>query len=900
MPLRAKIAIPLAACSIGLVVGVPTPPVASAAVTAGPVIALTTTGRLLDFAASDPGTVLSSTPISGLIAGEAIVAMDIRPATGQLFAIGVANRRGHVYTLNTSNGEATLVNETAIADDLPLGGRWSLDFNPVVDRMRLVHSTGASYRVNPRNGALVAIDAAIGPASPSAIAYDRNTPSAPAATTMFSIDATDSTLNIVGGVDGVPSDNDGVTIPRGPLGVNVVSNLVGFDIASTGDALATMRTAGATRLFAVDLATGAANVVGVVGDGTVSILDIALPRPPSGAMLALTSADGLVRFDASSPGATGPVIPITGLQPGEHIVGIDVRPSTGEVIGVGILGQAGKVYRIDPVTGGATPLSGGPFAIDLPNGGSWAVDINPVTDRIRLIHGGGLNLRLNPTSGELTAVDVAITGSKATAVAYDRSVTGASETTLYSIDNLTARLNLLGGPDGEPSANSGDTYFRGMLGTTPDTNEVGFDVMANGTALAAMRVAGFTGLFAIDLASGLASPLGTIGSGAVGVIDLAALPPIPEGSSQFTPVSPTRLLDTRELGDKPKRASTLELQVAGVAGVPTNATAVVLNLTATEANDDGFITIFPSGTPRPLASSTNVSEDGTKATLTSAKLGVDGKVNIFVQSRAHLIIDVFGYYSPPISRAGRFTPLTPARLFDSRDPGNTKPGAFGYVNVQVAGRFGVPLLGVSAVIVNLTATEADEPGFIQAYASGTPQPGTSNLNVERTGGTVSNLAVVPVGADGQIVLFTQKGAHLIVDVAGWYSNEFGRGGYSGLFVPVDPSRVLDTRDGTGAAPKPVPALGTIDVTIAGRAGVPEDGVAGVVANLTAVDTAAPGFVTMYPAGTPLALVSSLNVDVVGQIVPNLVASPLSSGGKVSIFHQTGGNLVADVAGWFIA
>jgi hypothetical protein len=281
-------------------------------------------------------------------------------------------------------------------------------------------------------------------------------------------------------------------------------------------------------------------------------------------------------------------------------------------------------------------------------------------------------------------------------------------------------------------------------------------------------------------------------------------------------------------------------------------------------------------------------------------VGVDGKVNIFVQSRAHLIVDVFGYYSPPISKAGRFTPLPPARLFDSRDAGNTKLPAFGYANVQVTGRFGVPLQGVSAVIVNLTATEADEPGFVQVYASGTPQPATSNLNIERAGGTVSNLAVVPVGADGQIVLFSQKGAHLVVDVAGWYSDQFGRGGYSGLFVPVNPARLLDTRDGTGAPPKPVPAQGTIDVDVAGRAGVPEDGVAGVVANLTAVDTAAPGFVTMFPAGTPLALVSSLNVDVVGQIVPNLVASPISSGGKVSIFHQTGGHLVADVAGWFIA
>jgi hypothetical protein len=207
---------------------------------------------------------------------------------------------------------------------------------------------------------------------------------------------------------------------------------------------------------------------------------------------------------------------------------------------------------------------------------------------------------------------------------------------------------------------------------------------------------------------------------------------------------------------------------------------------------------------------------------------------------------------------------------------------------------------VSAVIVNLTVTEATEPGFVQAYASGTPQPRTSNLNVERTGGTVSNLAIVPVGANGTITVFAQKGAHVVVDVSGWYSDDGLKGGFKGLFVPVDPSRVLDTREGTGGSRGKVDAQTSIDVPIAGEANVPVSGASGVIVNLTAVNSNAPGYVTLYPMGTERALVASLNVDLAGQIVPNLVASPLGAGGRVSIFHQTGGHLVADVAGWFTA
>ena len=128
---------------------------------------------LLDFEATNPSTILSSTSITGLAAGETVVAVDIRPATGQLFAVGVGLGHGHLYTINPSNGDAALVNDAPFSESLPTGGRWSLDFDPVLDRARLVHTSGANYTLNPVNGKLASVDSPIGPATPSAIVIDQ-------------------------------------------------------------------------------------------------------------------------------------------------------------------------------------------------------------------------------------------------------------------------------------------------------------------------------------------------------------------------------------------------------------------------------------------------------------------------------------------------------------------------------------------------------------------------------------------------------------------------------------------------------------------------------------------------------------------------------------------------------
>lgn len=889
--IRRTIGIPLVACSLGLVAGLAPGSPASAAVSGGPVLALTATNSIVAFDIANT-TSLRTTAITGLQAGETIIGFDIRPATGELFAVGVAGTTGRMYTINSTTGAATLIGTAPFSTALPAGGTWSLDFNPAVDRIRFVHSSGVSLRLNPLNGALAATDTAVAPAKSTALAYDRSTAATPTATTLFSIDDAANTLNLIGGLNGTPSPNTGATSVVGPLGVDPGAS-IGFDIAPQGDALATFEVGGLYGIYDVNLTTGAASLAGTIGTGLIEIRDIALPRPPVSAMLALSAGNVLHRFDSSLPGTLS-TTPITGLQAGETIVGIDVRPATGEVIGVGLVGTAGRVYRIDPATGTATQIGTTPFAVERV-APTWAVDFNPTVDRIRLTNSLGDSFRVNPLNGALAATDTDVTLSKPSAVSYDRSTATSAATTLYSIDEVTDTLSTIGGPNSTPSPNGGVSVPVGPLGVPTDSDLVGFDISPIGEAAAALSVGNVTGLYTIDLSTGAAKLIAPIGDGSPDVLDIAFVPKSIAGASQYTPVTPSRLLDTRT-GIKPLAGSTTDLQVTGIAGVPANATAIVLNTTGVEATGNGFVTVWPAGEARPTVSNHNLATGQTRANLVTVKIGAGGKVSFFTQSGAHLVADVLGYYAPATGTAGRFTAMAPARLIDTRT--TTKVGQFETVNVAVLGQGGVPATGVSAVLVNLAATEATARGFVTAYASGTPRPNTSNLNLEMAGSTASNLTVVPVGADGAITVFSQTGAHIVVDVAGWYSDASGKGGQKGLFVPVSPSRVLDTREGMGAPAGALPILGSLDLTLTGVGGIPAFGATSAIVNVTSTETTIPGFLTVYPTGQPRTVVSSVNVDVAAQTTPNLVGATLGTAGKVTIFSQPGGHVVVDVAGWF--
>ena len=247
----------------------------------------------------------------------------------------------------------------------------------------------------------------------------------------------------------------------------------------------------------------------------------------------------------------------------------------------------------------------------------------------------------------------------------------------------------------------------------------------------------------------------------------------------------------------------------------------------------------------------------------------------------------------------RFHPLPPARLLDTRSGVGApvaKVASGGVLNLQVAGRGGVPATGASAVVLNITVTEPVSGGFITAWPTGEALPVASNLNFG-PGQTVPNLVEVKLGAGGQVSLYDGGGAtHLVADVAGWYGPTGETAG--SRYHPLSPVRLLDTRSGLGGLLAKVLPSSALDLQVTGRGGVPTTGVSAVVLNVTVTGPLAGGFLTAWPTGDLLPLASNLNFSA-GQTVPNLVIVKLGAGGQVSLFNAGGAaDMVADVAGWF--
>jgi hypothetical protein len=223
-------------------------------------------------------------------------------------------------------------------------------------------------------------------------------------------------------------------------------------------------------------------------------------------------------------------------------------------------------------------------------------------------------------------------------------------------------------------------------------------------------------------------------------------------------------------------------------------------------------------------------------------------------------------------------------------------GAGGSLTLQVAGRGGVPAVGVSAVVLNVTVTGPALGGWVTAWPSGQAMPLASNLNYD-AGATVPNLVTVKLGAGGAVDLFASGGpVDLIADVEGWFGADGAPGGAG--FTSVVPARVLDTRLGIGAPAAKVGAGGVVPLVVTGQGGVPATGVSAVVLNVTVTGALSGGWVTAWPAGVAMPVASNLNY-VAGQTVPNLVVVDVGAGGVVDLFSSGGPvDLVADVAGWY--
>lgn len=360
-------------------------------------------------------------------------------------------------------------------------------------------------------------------------------------------------------------------------------------------------------------------------------------------------------------------------------------------------------------------------------------------------------------------------------------------------------------------------------------------------------------------------------------------------------IAPTRFLDTRSSSGRVAGGRSISFQVAGLHGVPTDVSAVVVNITVTEPTSSGFITAHASRTAKPEASNVNYAPGQTVPNLAVVPVGRDGKVTLSNTSAGstHLIADVSAYFrSGTPSAPGAFRSLAPSRFLDTRSSSGPVPGGRS-VSFRAGGAGGIPA-NASAVVVNLTVTETKSFGFLTAHAAGSPVPNASNVNYT-PGQTVPNLAVIPVGRDGKVTISNNSSgsAQIIADVAGYFLP--GTPERAGAFAALAPTRFLDTRISSG----PVRAGGSVAFQVGGVKGIPAR-VALVVVNLTVTEPTSFGFLTAFSSGSSRPNASNVNYTQ-GQTVPNLAVVPVGTDGKVRIVNTSAGTVqvIADVSGYIL-
>ncbi|HVD03820.1 MAG TPA: fibronectin type III domain-containing protein, partial [Candidatus Dormibacteraeota bacterium] len=390
--------------------------------------------------------------------------------------------------------------------------------------------------------------------------------------------------------------------------------------------------------------------------------------------------------------------------------------------------------------------------------------------------------------------------------------------------------------------------------------------------------------------------------------------------SQYAPLPPARICDTRPTSESGAPAdqctghtlgpgSVITVQVTGLGGVPSSATAVVANITVTNTSAPSYLTVWPAGGTRPLASNLNWGAGQTVANLVTVPVSAGGAIQVYnANGQADVVVDVSGYYGPTgLSGATLgFTSLPPARICDTRPTSESgaaadqctgktlRPG--GTITVLVTGLGGVPS-SATAVVANVTVTNTTAASYLTVWPAGGTRPLASNLNWG-AGQTRPNRIVIPLSSNGQIELYNAVGqADVVVDVNGYYSSSS-----PGLYEPINPVRICDTRPTSESGAPADQCTGetlqtgsVLPIQVAGLASVPANAGA-MVANVTVTNTGDPSYLTVYPGPTrPLA--SDLNW-VSGDTVPNLVVAGLYGGG-LDLFNATGPvDVVVDVEGWF--
>ena len=242
-----------------------------------------------------------------------------------------------------------------------------------------------------------------------------------------------------------------------------------------------------------------------------------------------------------------------------------------------------------------------------------------------------------------------------------------------------------------------------------------------------------------------------------------------EGDQRLTTMAPVRAVDTR---DDPGRApvpaeTTRAIPLASF--IPPDATSVFGNLTVTEPEADGFMTVFPCGSPVPLASNLNYRSNESRAVAVAVGLGTGAQLCVQTSATAHVVFDITGYYAPApqFGPVAGLQPLSGRRVADSRSGAGGWSGTFPAAGTRrLRPTAGLPNdLQTTAVVVNVVVTQADGPGYVTLYPCGGAVPNSSAVNYDGNGES-TNMVVVDLSTTGEICVFALTPAHVVVDLFG--------------------------------------------------------------------------------------------------------------------------------------
>jgi hypothetical protein len=327
-----------------------------------------------------------------------------------------------------------------------------------------------------------------------------------------------------------------------------------------------------------------------------------------------------------------------------------------------------------------------------------------------------------------------------------------------------------------------------------------------------------------------------------------------------------------------------------------------LNVTVIPTSTLNYVTVWPSGDPRPNVWTIRSPDGQIVANSAVVRAGSTGGISIFASDATDVVIDISGYFTDDTSIAGyAFYPMTPCRVIETRSAYRSPAGPFGPPSLSAGEvrkfRFpSTPYCSVpeaAAYSITITVVPPAPLAYLTAWPDGSSQPNVSSIN-SFAGRILANNIIVPAAADGSVDVFAYNATDFIVDINGYFAADDGVHGQ--LYFPVIQCRASDSTVAGGIYADETARA--IDIpSSSGCPGIPNTA-KGYLINVTALPNGNPmPFLTAYPTGQPRPNASILNAFQ-GQIVTNAAIVPAGTAGKIDVYAYRRTNVVVEVYGFF--